>query len=289
MNAIGFDIGGTKIYTAYGKDEIPHHVLRFSTPQDLPSLLNLFEDVANVYSREEPFESIGIGIAGARKSDGTLWIPNIPFLTGVNLEMMLEERFGVKVAIENDAHVALIGEKWVGCAQDVRNAVLMAIGTGIGGALLLDGRIVKGAHVAAGSLGWLLFGMDYPDGQMLHYEEVASGSALNAIACKGNAFKSGEELLAAYHRGDAEAKKRFIWWASYLGYGVASIASVMDVELIILTGGVTREFESITPIMLDKIKTFASPMNQDTQIRLSALGDKACLYGALRLGQTIEN
>lgn len=289
MNSIGFDIGGTKVYSAYGNDETLHDMMRFPTPQDMTSLLELLGKAVNLYGKEAKSVGIGIGIAGAKKPDGTLWVPNIPYLTGVNLEMLLEERLGMKAIIENDAHAALIGEKWIGCAKNVQNAVLIAIGTGIGGAFLMDGRIVKGEHAAAGSLGWLPFGIDFPNETMLHYEEVASGNALNSIACKDNTFENSKELLAAYRMGDAEARKRFLWWASCLGYGIASIASMMDVERIILTGGITEEFDLIAPVIQDKIKAFASPLNQNAAVCPSSLGDKAVLYGALRLGQTIKN
>ena len=288
MNAIGFDIGGTKIYTAYGEGETLHELLRFPTPQDLPSMLELFEYVVHKYSKEADCISIGIGLAGAKKPDGTLWVPNIPCLTGVNLEMLLEQRFGIKAVVVNDAHAALYGERWLGCAQNVSNAVLIAIGTGIGGAFLLDGQIVKGSHDAAGSLGWMTMKTDPQSNKMLHYEEVASGSALDMIARENGKYQSGVELLTEYRKGDTEAEKRFSCWASYLGYGIAAMASIMDVELIILTGGISQEYELFFPIIRDKIKTFASPLNQNAAVCLCTLGDKAGLYGALRLGQTLQ-
>lgn len=286
MNAVGLDIGGTKIYAAYGEDKSLRHILRFPTPQDMTSFLKQLEQIILLYDREKRIDGIGIGIAGAKGADGKLWAPNIPCLTGIDVGRLIETRFGLKTVVANDAHAALIGEKWAGCVQDVQNAVLVSIGTGIGGALLFDGKVVSGEHGAAGAVGWLPFSCGCSGTDMLHYEEAASGNALDALARQNGTFQNGEALIDAYRKGVPEAKKRFTCWASSLGYGIASIASIMDAAVIILTGGLVKELDCFGMIVQERIEAFASPLNQTVKVCASALGDKACLYGAVRLGQT---
>ena len=288
MNTIGFDIGGTKTYIACSNDGTLQQIERVETPQNLTAWLSLFETSIGKYKGSGQIDGVGIGIAGAKQADGTMWVPNIPCLTGFDLETFFDERFGLKTFVENDAHMALVGELHKGAARDAKNVALLSIGSGIGGAFLIDGKIARGVHGAAGAFGWMTFGQPgtlEDGGKMLHYEEVASGNSLGNMARESTLFKNGIEMMAAYKHGDKDAERLFMQWVENLSYGIAAVASILDTERIILTGGITSELDLVLSTIKDKVFGFASPLNKNVSICISSLGDKACLYGALNLGQ----
>lgn len=281
---LGLDIGGTKVYAGGAQGEKLLVTERFETPGDLEGLLALID--AMLRRAPQPCESIGIGVAGGVRGDGTLWIPNLPWLTGIDLRTLLRERCGLPVRIENDSHAALYGEHWLGAAQGQDNVILLAIGTGIGGAFLVDGRILAGAHGTTGSVGWLPLGCDPDNGAVTNYETLASGSALHTFA-KEQGYPDSFVMMEGYRAGEAAAKTAFESWAAYLGFGIAALASVMDPACIIITGGMSREYEAFHPILQKHLAAFASPMAGEARLCKAQLGDKAGLYGAVRLGQLV--
>jgi len=178
MLAVGLDIGGTKTYIALGRDETIVDIKAYKTPKDLKTMDNTLKEViARYLASGEEIAGIGIGIAGGIKEDGTVWVPSLPYLTGVKFGQRVEDLFNLPTTIDNDAHVALIGEQWIGAAAGKRNAILVSVGTGIGGAFLVDGEILRGTHGTAGSVGWLTIKTDPETDKVSYFESLASGNS----------------------------------------------------------------------------------------------------------------
>src|SRR6185295_12344301 len=125
------------------------------------------------------------------------WVPNLPFLDGVDIAGLVPAQ---TVAVANDAHLALVAEATRGAAKDLNDVVLLSIGTGIGSAVLVDGRIVRGAHGGACSFGWASADVtDAGDERHGWLERHASGRALDAA---GEAALDGQSLVARARQGD---------------------------------------------------------------------------------------
>lgn len=280
---IGIDVGGTKIYAALAEGKRIHQSFETFTPKTLHEFSKSICEIIEMFQQvtSSHIANVGIGIPGAVHHDEQCWVPNLPYLTGINLRKLLEESCGKSIRIANDGQLALLGEVWHGAAQGLRDVVLVSIGTGIGGAIMTDGKILTGVHGTAGSMGWLAVGRNHEE--YVHYESIASGTALNQLARTEN-FTS-YELLQAVKIGETKAARLFEEWIARVGMGVASVASVFDAEAILITGGLSREEQLIVPLLQKAVKRFASPFTQDTPIMSGKLKDKAALYGALRMAE----
>ncbi|WP_418605622.1 ROK family protein [Georgenia sp. SUBG003] len=124
--------------------------------------------------------SVAVGLPGWTTSTVPRWVPNLPFLDGVPLAESVGERLGASCTLLNDAQATLLAERSEGVLRGRRSAVLVALGTGIGGAVLLEGRIVRGHHGCAGSFGWLPVSAEAPDPHHGGWEQAASGAALES-------------------------------------------------------------------------------------------------------------
>ena len=153
---------------------------------------------------EHTVSRVGVAIPGLASGTTCVWVPNLPYLDGQDLALVFP---GVTVALGNDAHFALLAEAALGAARDVADVILVAIGTGIGSAVLADGRIVRGTGGAAASFGWAC--ADPADvGDDVHgwLERHAAGPALDAIARRAG-LADGRALIAAARAGDRPRAK----------------------------------------------------------------------------------
>ncbi|WP_067929518.1 ROK family protein [Alicyclobacillus shizuokensis] len=283
--SIGIDVGGTKIYGAVAEDMNVIHSVVCEVAQNFKDFTKQMRGVIKELCEVVPqVERIGVGIPGAVRTDGTCWVPNLPYLTGLQLSQYLEKLCGTQVLVANDGQLALLGEVWCGAAKDLQNAVLISVGTGIGGAILMDGRVRTGTNGVAGSLGWLIVGREQDD--YTFYESIASGTALNQAARSRLNGMTSRDLIRAVKQGDIHARDVFFEWLKNLGMGIASIASVFDPEAVVITGGLSREDELILPMLRKIVSQFASPFTQNTLIRVGKLQDKATMYGAIRMAHT---
>ena len=212
-----------------------------------------------------------------------IWMPNLPFLNSRDLAGDLSALLHVPVELANDAQLALLGEVWRGAAQACHNAVLVSIGTGVGGALMLGGRIVRGVHGSAGAFGWLnLDWRETADPEHGYVERHASGSALNELARQLDPVLSSHELIARVRVGDPASQAIFERFSLLLGAACASIASILDPEVLILAGGLCEVFDLLSPVLHAQMQTHGSPSVRDLPIVPALLNKDAAAYGALR-------
>jgi glucokinase len=250
--------------------------------------------------------AVGLCVPGiAYSGTGKVWAPNIP---GWDQFPLLEKVEGlspqgtVPLVLESDRSAYVAGEAWQGAAAGARDAVFLAVGTGIGAGIIAGGRIIHGHEDIAGAVGW--FGLDpgfKPEyAAMGSFEAEASG---NSVARKARArLLSGERSLmldlaggviedvtaetvaAAARRGDPLAVDVVADVATYLGMGVANIVSILNPEIVVLGGGLFQAADLFLEPVRREFKRWAQPLAaRSVRIEISTLGERAGLYGCGRL------
>ncbi|GAB3136313.1 ROK family protein [Microbispora hainanensis] len=271
---VGIDVGGTSVRvlaeTPDGRGELVTAPVAGSYDAFLDQVAGLCAAIARP-------AGVGIGLPGTSGESRPMFVPALPWLEGRALREDLEARLGAPVRLGLDGHLTLLAEAAEGAAKGVRSAVLLAVGTGIGGALLIDGRIWRGVHGSAGSWGWLP--ADVPN-DPLHgpFEQAASGSSL----------RDGPALVAAARAGDERARAALDAYAARLARGVAAVASTIDPEIILIGGGLADAMDVLGPPLQRHVARFASPDGRRVPVRPAALGSRAGAVGALLIARTEE-
>lgn len=278
---LGLDVGGTNVRLAvWDGGEVPRAVANRPLPPDYGAFLELVEKLLAPYSAA----AVGVGLPGVAFDQHVTWVPNAPFLEGGQLAADLTALSGAPVFCANDAHTALLGEAHFGAAEGARVALLLSVGTGVGGALLIDGRVFRGASGSAGSFGWVNLGLPdtwHPEHGQL--ELVASGTALSEAARERGL--SSRELVAAARSGDADAVSVVGAFAEHLGVALATLVSVFDPQVVLVAGGVSAEFDLLAPGIDEALQRYASPSGRRVPVRPAALGPQAGAIGATVLAR----
>jgi predicted NBD/HSP70 family sugar kinase len=223
-------------------------------------------------------DGVVLGVPGVVEN-GTetlrLTTPNIPGLEGRALGDELRERLGVPVTLENDVNLAALGEQWLGVARGVRDFAFLSVGTGTGMGLVLGGNLHRGHHGAAGEIDWALAGTtDELDPSAEGIEALATGSpAAPASDVRG--------IFAAARGGDPFAREVVDGVARRIAAHVAPIATVADVELVVLGGGIGSNGDLLLRPVRELLEGW---MPYPPRVEISSLGEAAVLMGALAVG-----
>jgi len=219
---------------------------------------------------------------------------NLPGWKNINLKVELEKEFRLPVRIDNDANMAAIGEHWRGAARHADNFVFIALGTGIGSGIFVNGQLYAGRTGAAGELQflhveWPRWNEDF--GNTGYFESHASGQGIASLGRKllgpgANARSKGLAetrdayfVFEAFHKGQAKARKVLETIFTILGVGIANIVGVLDPDMIVLGGGITR---GAPEFMVTTVATVAQRIQPNCPpILMSELGDQAQTYGAI--------
>ena len=216
-----------------------------------------------------------------------------------NVEYELGNLLDMKVRAGNDANVAALGEQWKGGGEGMDSIIMVTLGTGVGGGIIVDGKIVEGAHGAGGEIGHIHVEDNITDpcgcGNCGCLEQVASATGIVRLAkeelAKNPVLPSAlrdtevtsKAVFDAYKDGDAMASTIVNRFAKYLGTGIATIAAVTDPEVIVIGGGVSKAGECLTDIVGNYFRARAFSACRHTMIVLAKLGNDAGIYGAARL------
>jgi len=278
---IGIDVGGTKMRAALGTDDgtiLDERVM--PTPKGRSAFLEALRTLIAGWSGD----AIGIGLPGQVTQSVVRWVPNLPELNGYPLADFLQAELGVPVLLQNDGKLSLIGEQWLGAAKDCGNVMMMAIGTGIGGGIMVDGRLLEGAHGTAGSLGWLTLDMD-DEGDSEHgwLERSVSGTAIHRRAERLPSGGDGYALFENARLGDPEATGLTREIGLCIGTSIANVASILDLELAVIAGGLSKQLDVLLPPIWEAIERYASPSARQISIVPALLLERAGVIGALRL------
>jgi glucokinase len=220
---------------------------------------------------------------------------NLPGWRDIDLHGAMESAFGVPVVVDNDANMAALGERWRGAARKASSFVFVALGTGIGAGVVVDGRVCHGRTGNAGELyrlnvDWRRWDDDF--GDTGYFEAHVAGLGIASAGRRALGVRAGlgaDNLVAArdaqfvfdaFRRGDRRARAVLERAFTILGVGVADLVSVLDPDLVVLGGGLTR---GAPEFMLETVQRVLHQIHPDIAppVRMSALGDRAQLYGAV--------
>ncbi|MCC7208735.1 MAG: ROK family protein [Anaerolineae bacterium] len=308
---IGVDIGGTSVVAAVvaaadgrvlSRDTMPTEAQR--GPED--GMRRIGDLIARVAAQAGlPVDhalGIGIGCTGPIDSvRGRIQNPyTLPTWDDMPVVDALVERFGRPALLLHDCAVAALGEQWVGAGQGARHLLYITVGTGIGGGIIVGGRLYRGVGLLAGEVGHQVIDLNGPAcycGARGCWEMLAAAPALSKLAA-GRAEPDGLMLrLAGGDRekitprivseaaaqGDAVAKALWEQEARYLGIGVANLMNVLAPEVVVMGGGIMQGWESLAPVFLETIRARGAMVPFD-QIRVvpAGLGLNAGVIGAAR-------
>jgi len=266
--AVGVDVGGTKIAAGLvGADgSVIQRLRRDTQATDAKAITELVADVVGQLTPRQrgTVVPVGVGAAGLIDRDGVVrFAPNIDW-ADYPLRDELLARIDAPVIVDNDANVAAWGEYCVGAGAGVADCVVMlTVGTGVGGGMVLDDRLVRGSHGLAAELGHLIVdeGGQFLCGCGNHgcLETVASGTAVGRFALQGLADGSaprdtvlhdleptevtGKSVTVAAHAGDAYAREVLDCVGTWLGVGIASVTNAFDPALVVVGGGAMQAGE----------------------------------------------
>lgn len=241
----------------------------------------------------------GIGIPGPVHNNKVPYAVNLHW-GETDVAGILGKIIGMPVKAGNDANVAALGEMWKGGAEGKQSVIVVTLGTGVGGGIIIDGHIVEGSHGAGGEIGHAHVEDDIHDpcgcGNFGCLEQVASATGIARLAREEYAKKDPKEktileiegvtaktVFDAYKKGDALAERVVNRFAKYLGTTLASFSVVVDPEVIVLGGGVSKAGDVLVDIVSRYFRAVAFPAIKQTPIVLAQLGNDAGIYGSARL------
>jgi predicted NBD/HSP70 family sugar kinase/biotin operon repressor len=236
-----------------------------------------------------PRERIRIAVVGApgapdEATGRILLAPNIPGLDAMDFRAALESELGCEVVLENDVNLCVIGENWLGQGQGIDNLAYIALGTGIGGGLMVGGQLVRGAANAAGELGFLPFGSDPFDPESLRsgaFERaVASAGIIERYAARAGVTATVPAIFEKATAGDGHALAVLDETARLLARGIGAIAAIANPEKVIIGGSIGLREELISRVKQVLPQCFPYPV----QVEASILGSHAAIIGAAAIG-----
>lgn len=313
MNTIGVDVGGTKIAAGVvdGEGTIVSQVRRETPATDVEAIEEAVADAVAELRADHDVSAVGVAAAGYVDATRSvvLFAPNLAW-RDEPLRADLEERTGLPVLVENDANAAAWGEFRHGGAREVDDMVLLTVGTGLGGGVVHDGNLLRGAYGVAAELGHVRMvpdGLRCPCGNRGCWEQYASGSALvreaRELARSGSLTArtlvemadgepdaiEGPMVTEAAQAGDQAAVELLADLGRWLGEGTASIAAVLDPAVVLVGGGVAAAGDLLLEPMRVAFRRHLTARGHRPElvIRLATLGNEAGMVGAADLARSI--
>jgi glucokinase len=295
VDALGFDIGGTKIAGARvtPRGEAVAHASRPTTPDDPEGILVALAEIFQELGGQDVLPAVGVAVAAFldRDRETLFFSPNISW-QNFQLKAAVETRLGVPVVLENDANAAGWGEFRFGAGRDVSSMIMLTIGTGVGGALVDDGRLLVGGFGMAAELGHIII---EPGGRLCgcgNYgclEQYASGTALMRDARErlGDESLTQSALTELLVEGNPHAIGALDGVARAMGRGIASLVAVTDPELIVIGGGVASAGEMLlAPLRESFLDTYGAGAKRPVAtIAMATMGNTAGVVGAADLAR----
>jgi glucokinase len=309
VTTVGLDIGGTKVLGVALDDagQIVQELRAPSPVHDLDALVAACAEIAGALDREGA--PVGVGAAGLVDLEGRLmYAPNLPGIRNAPLQSAIAAATDRRVVVDNDANVAALGEVTYGAAQGARHALMVTLGTGIGGGIILDGEIYRGANGFAAEIGHVTIERGGPRcacGEDGHWEAIASGNALGRMARelvatgKGTrileaaggdaAAVSGEEVATAARAGDSDARALIERYADNVALGLANLANILDPERIVIAGGIVTMGELLFTPLVTAFELHLEGTEHRPAIGLvpATLGEHAGAVGAAVLARSL--
>ena len=303
----GVDLGGTTVKIAYfdqegnmlDKWEIPTRTQedgKYILPDIADAILNYLKD-HNI--PHDQIIGIGIGVPGPVNNEGVVnGCVNLGWgVFNIHQELTALTGFGTKAG--NDATVAALGECWKGGGKGYENLLLVTLGTGVGGGIVIGGQVINGTHGSAGEIGHMVLDREEPEqGPCGNYggaEYYCSATGIVRVAKRYLAKHETDSPLAKMERfaakdvfdcakaGDETANAILQIVYSYLGHLIANVCNVLDPEVVVLGGGVSKAGQCLIDGLVPYFMKDAFPGVKEVQFKLAELGNDAGAYGAFRL------
>ena len=284
---IGVDLGGTAIKIGkFLRDGTCLETVSLATPQPAnpQPVIDAIAQGVKQLNRDHTCSAIGFGVPGPTDTSRRIAKKsiNLPEWDDVPVADWLEAQTSLPTILENDANCAAIGEAWLGAGRKFRDFILLTLGTGVGGAIFLDGKLFTGHCGAAGELGLITLN---PDGFPCRSGNQGSLEQYTSIgSIRRSMGKEPAEMGKLAQAGDRDA---LAFWQSYgklLGAGLTSLIYVLTPEAVIVGGGISASSEFFLPATLKEIeKRVLSTSRPSLQLLTAELGNKAGMLGAAKL------
>lgn len=281
----GIDLGASQVRVAVARSDghivssVRTRTALLGTPERLTAWAA--EQVARLGRGQRP-RTVAVGAPGPLDPKRGVLVnpPNLLGWKNVHLAEMLAAALGCPVHLENDANLAALGEFHHGAGRGTRTMVYVTWSTGVGGGLIVDGRLFSGAHGAAGEVGHMILDPDGPldsCGQRGCVEVFCGGRSLAS-----RTGRSTTDLFEEAAAGDREAAMAVRRAATYMGCALLNLTNLIDPEVIVVGGGVSRSWRQVAPVLLEVLRgsPFVKPARRP-RLRRARLGDRAGQVGAV--------
>ena len=303
---IAFDLGGTNLRMAAVDAD---GSLLYRTKRETPRAGNVAEILKTIVDaalecqsncREFETKALAAAVPATVSVERGLILkaPNLPALNNLKITAALESELNLKTVLENDANAAALGENWLGASRGIKNSILATLGTGVGGGIVIDGKILRGIDGTAGEIGHIPVeprGAKCGCGSVGCVEQYASAGAIARIfnelkeqfpasILQNKTPQTAAEIYAAGKAGDELALEVFRLAGFYLGVALSGLVNVLNPEIIVIGGGVAAGWDLLVPHTEAEIRQRAYPEPAArAKIARAELGDDAGILGAARL------
>lgn len=292
---MGIDIGGTSVKLALfdmtglmlDQWSIPTNTVNAGSEIPVTIVDSINERMSQNNQDLAEVLGIGIGVPGPVTDQVVKRAVNLGW-TDFPLKQMIENSLNIPVVLLNDANAAALGELWKGPTEHIRNIVFVTVGTGVGGGIIIDGKILNGEHSSSGEIGHIPV--------QAEEERVCGCGNINCLECYGSAngmiktlncladktiVSNTRELFALIQTNDPLAKEALKIAVDYLGRAIAGIVNTLDPEEIVIGGGVSEAGPLFLSPLRDAIERYAFPqIAGNFRLRKAILGNEAGMYGA---------
>ncbi len=304
MLVLAIDIGGTKISACMvEKDKLVSEILKRETPKTTQKILETICELINEFKKNNEIKIIGIATAGAVNNENSKVIGstgNLPSdYSKTEWKKILEEKYNCFVLLENDANAAAFAESEFGAAKEDNNSITITLGTGVGGGIVIDNKLLKGKSGAAAEIGHIVFGINKNRkctcGIYNCFESYASGTGFaktaQQFAKTSELFKKSfissknpneittYDIIEGLNNNDEFCKFIYSRWQEEVICGIISLQNIFDTESIILSGGMAKfiDYDYVNDIVNKSIVT--TPV----KIKQAAFDNNSGMIGAAAL------
>lgn len=277
---VGVDIGGTKILLVITDlDGRIEYREKFETTSDTSKIIEIIKQcIHNAGLVENDVITMGVGVPGITTKDGI--VVDAPGLKWTNLDLKskFQESFSFPVFINNDVNCAALGERWLGSGENADNLFFIAIGTGVGSAIVANGELIHGFNYRAGEIGYNITendikqGMGNTLGEFGLFEKKVSGTALREYS------SSPEQIFIEYARGNKDVLNIMDNFILHISINIANAVNLLNPEIVLIGGGVSESMEVVIKKIQESVDRF-TPIK--TKIGLATLGGDAGGLGAI--------
>jgi glucokinase len=294
---IALDLGGTKLASALfaADDPIPRDARAVELGKRTGKAVGkmIVEEVSRLRRaarrRQLDVAAVGISVPGIAQAGGVVWAAAIAGWQRYPLGRELLRAYpDLMIVVDDDRAASILGEVWQGAARGCRDAVFIAVGTGIGAGILADGRVVRGAHGIAGAIGWLAldrpFRKQYVDCGCFEHHASGEGLAKMARELGATTHVTSHHLFKLHSQKDELATEVIRQAIQFWGMAAANLVSLLNPEKVIFGGGVFGPAAKFLASMRAEAKRWAQPISMKrVKFEVSRLGPQAALYGAAYL------